>query len=184
MNLMFISVVIFTILSLICGILLSYASIYFTVQQDPIIEQIDSILPQTQCGQCGYPGCRLYAEAIINNKEIINKCTPGGKETILKLATMLHIEIKPLLNINNNIEILNPVRTIAWINEINCIGCAKCSQVCPVDAIIGAKHITHTVLSEICTGCDLCIIKCPTNCIEKHQVANNIDNWNWIFKSI
>jgi Na+-translocating ferredoxin:NAD+ oxidoreductase subunit B len=124
------------------------------------IEQIEDLLPQTQCGQCGHMGCRPYAEAIAHG-EAINRCPPGGERTIKALAQLLHTEILPL-----DIEGPPPLRTIAYIREDECIGCTKCIQACPVDAIVGAAKLMHTVIAAECTGCDLCVEPCPVDCIE------------------
>ena len=144
-------------------------------------EQIDSILPQSQCGQCGYPGCRPYADAVGNNGEAINKCAPGGEQTMLKLAALLNVEPQPL---DGGEEVQEPIRTVAWIDEANCIGCTKCIQACPVDAIVGATRAMHTVLSDVCTGCDLCVAPCPTDCIEMRPVATTTANWKWDLQTI
>ena len=126
-----------------------------------LVNKIDSLLPQTQCGKCNYPGCRPYAEAIANGDAEINQCPPGGRNTIRKLATLLGREIKGL-NPENGSE--GP-KQIAWIDEDICIGCVKCIQACPVDAIVGtAKHM-HTVIPQECTGCELCVAPCPVDCI-------------------
>ncbi|VFP81711.1 electron transport complex subunit RsxB [Candidatus Erwinia haradaeae] len=160
-------------LSLICGALLGYASKYFIVKKDPIIDQIDNLLPQSQCGQCGYPGCLPYANAISVNNENINKCVPGGTETMLQIADMLNIEPQPLSNSSTE----KYQNIVAWINENNCIGCTKCIHVCPVDAIIGSKRVIHTVFSDICTGCQKCISHCPTQCIEMHPRITKPHYW-------
>jgi len=168
MTAIWIAIAVLAALALVFGALLGYASRRFEVEEDPIVEQIDAILPQSQCGQCGYPGCRPYADAVGNNGEAINKCAPGGEQTMLKLAELLNVEPQPL---DGGAEVLTPVRTVAWIDEANCIGCTKCIQACPVDAIVGATRAMHTVLSDVCTGCDLCVAPCPTDCIEMRPVA-------------
>ena len=155
-------------LGLIFGGLLGYASRRFEVEEDPIVEQIDAVLPQSQCGQCGYPGCRPYADAVGNNGEAINKCAPGGEQTMLRLAELLNVEPQPL---DGGAETLTPVRT-------------KCIQACPVDAIVGATRAMHTVLSDVCTGCDLCVAPCPTDCIEMRPVATTPASWKWDLNTI
>jgi len=126
-----------------------------------LIDQIDGLLPQTQCGKCDYPGCRPYATAIANNEADINQCPPGGRNTIRKLANLLGREIKPL---NSRYGREGPKR-VAWIDEDICIGCVKCIQACPVDAIVGAAKQMHTVIPQECTGCELCVEPCPVDCI-------------------
>ncbi|WP_437611568.1 electron transport complex subunit RsxB [Erwinia sp. V71] len=181
MSAIWIAIIAVSALGLAFGAILGYAARRFKVEADPIVEQIDEILPQSQCGQCGYPGCRPYAEAVGNNGEAINKCAPGGEQTMLKLAALLNVEPQPL---DGGEEVQAPVRTVAWIDEENCIGCTKCIQACPVDAIVGATRAMHTVLSDVCTGCDLCVAPCPTDCIEMRPVATTTANWKWDLNTI
>ena len=125
------AVVAIGVLALIFGLVLGYASIRFKVEGDPLVEQIDAVLPQTQCGQCGYPGCKPYAEAIAEGDDI-NKCPPGGEATIKKLADLMGVEPKPLDAAHGE----EYVKKVAFIREDECIGCTKCIQACPVDAIV------------------------------------------------
>ncbi len=124
-------------------------------------DDIDALLPQTQCTRCGYSGCRPYAEAIANGEANINQCPPGGAATIAALAALLHRDAL-LLNPQNGIE--GPL-LVAVIDEERCIGCAKCLPPCPVDAIVGARKQMHTVIAALCTGCELCVAPCPVDCI-------------------
>jgi len=128
---------------------------------DSLVEKIDAILPQTQCRRCDFSGCRPYAEAIAAGKADINQCPPGGSEGIAVLADLLGVESKPLNPKHGNERSLE----LAFIVEEDCIGCVKCIQACPVDAIIGASKHMHTVVSDECTGCELCIAPCPVDCI-------------------
>jgi len=131
---------------------------------DPVTllaDRIDAVLPQTQCEQCGYHGCRPYAEAIARNQAPINRCPPGGTAGIEKLATLLD---RPALPLDPDCGIEHP-RMLARIVEADCIGCTKCIQACPVDAIIGASKLMHTVVADDCTGCELCVPACPVDCI-------------------
>ena len=128
----------------------------------PLVEQIDRLLPQTQCGQCGYPGCKPYATAIASGEADINQCPPGGDAGVKALARLLGREAKPL-NPDNGIE---KPKAVALIREPECIGCTKCIQACPVDAIIGAPKSMHVVIADLCTGCELCIPPCPVDCID------------------
>jgi len=123
--------------------------------------RINFLLPQTQCTRCGYPACLAYAEAIAAGEADINQCPPGGAQGVGELAALLGREAKPL-NPANGIE--KPAE-IAVIDEDACIGCTKCIQVCPVDAIVGANKLMHTILSDECNGCELCIPACPVDCI-------------------
>lgn len=126
-----------------------------------LADRIDALLPQTQCEQCGYHGCRPYAEAIARGEAEINQCPPGGSEGIIQLAVLLGRSPLPL-NPENGVE---KPRTLARIIEADCIGCTKCIQVCPVDAIVGANKLMHTVFADDCTGCERCVPACPVDCI-------------------
>ena len=168
------TVLVFLTLGGLFGLLLGYASIRFKVEGDPIVEQINALLPQTQCGQCSHPGCRPYAEAIAAG-DAINKCPPGGEDTIHRLADLLGVEPQPL---DGEHGIEKP-KTVAFIREEECIGCTKCIQACPVDAILGAAKLMHTVIAQECTGCDLCVEPCPVDCIDMIEVTTNIKTWGW-----
>jgi len=162
-------------LALIFGAILGYASIQFKVEGDPIVDQVNALLPQTQCGQCSHPGCRPYAEAIAAGEDI-NKCPPGGEATIEELANLLGRETLPL-DAEHGEE--KAVKMIAYIREPECIGCTKCIQACPVDAILGAAKQMHTVIVDECTGCDLCVDPCPVDCIDMLPVETTATNWAW-----
>lgn len=129
-----------------------------------LIQRIDALLPQTQCGKCGHPGCKPYAEGIASG-EPINKCPPGGSETIAALADLLKVPVLEL-----DVSRGSAPAQIAYIREAECIGCTKCIQACPVDAIVGAAKFMHTVIVDECTGCDLCVAPCPVDCIEMHPL--------------
>ena len=124
-------------------------------------DEIELLLPQTQCTRCGYSGCRPYAEALVTGSAGINQCPPGGAATIAALAALLGRPPQPL-NPANGVE--GPP-LVALIDEEVCIGCAKCLPPCPVDAILGAPRLMHTVMLELCTGCELCVSPCPVDCI-------------------
>lgn len=130
------------------------------MSQASLIQRIDALLPQTQCGKCGHPGCRPYAEGIAQG-EAINKCPPGGTSTIIALADLLKVQPLPLDAPNGPVP-----PQIAFIREAECIGCTKCIQACPVDAIVGAAKQMHTVITAECTGCELCVAPCPVDCID------------------
>ncbi|KAA0696498.1 electron transport complex subunit RsxB [Halopseudomonas laoshanensis] len=163
-------------LALIFGAILGYAAIRFKVEGDPIVDQINALLPQTQCGQCGHPGCKPYAEGIANG-EPINKCPPGGEATIHALADLLDVEAPPL-DAEHGEE---KPKMVAYIREAECIGCTKCIQACPVDAILGAAKQMHTVIVDECTGCDLCVEPCPVDCIDMLPLPTTAQNWKWDF---
>ena len=133
-----------------------------------MIEQINALLPQTQCGQCSFKGCRPYADAIAARLADINQCPPGGDEGIRDLADLLGVAFKPL---NPEFGQYKP-KSVAFIIEQDCIGCIKCLAVCPVDAILGAAKFMHTVIADECTGCELCIAPCPVDCIIMQPLAN------------
>lgn len=130
--------------------------------------QIDALLPQTQCRQCGYDGCKPYAEAIANKKANINQCPPGGDSGIYALAKLLD---RPYQALNPAHGITKP-KMLAMIDEATCIGCTLCIQACPVDAILGASKHMHTVISRACTGCELCLPPCPVDCISMQVVPS------------
>lgn len=132
-----------------------------------LIQRIDALLPQTQCGKCGHPGCKPYAEGIASG-EAINKCPPGGNETIAALAELLKVPVLEL-----DVTRGSAPAQIAYIREAECIGCTKCIQACPVDAIVGAAKLMHTVIIDECTGCDLCVAPCPVDCIEMRPLPPN-----------
>lgn len=179
MSSLLIGVLALAVLALLSGVLLGFAAVRFRVEKDPVVEQIDSLLPQTQCGQCGYPGCRPYAEAIANGDEI-NKCPPGGQATIEQLADLLGREPKPLDDAHG----VEDVKKVAFIREDECIGCTKCIQACPVDAILGATKQMHTIIADECTGCDLCVEPCPVDCIDMVEVQQAPERWKWDLEQI
>lgn len=127
-----------------------------------LVEQIDALLPQTQCTKCGYDGCRPYAQALANDGEAINRCPPGGQSGIKALAALLG---KPELPLDPECGQHTPLM-VAVIDEAHCIGCTLCIQACPVDAIVGANKLMHTIIADQCTGCDLCVAPCPVDCID------------------
>lgn len=128
---------------------------------DMLVKKIDDVLPQTQCRQCGFTGCRPYAEAIVLGQADINQCPPGDAEGVQKIAAILGVECKPL----NTTHGIPKSKAVAFIDESSCIGCTFCLRACPVDAIIGAPKQMHTIVATECTGCELCVAPCPVDCI-------------------
>jgi len=127
------------------------------------VEQVNDLLPQTQCAQCGYAGCRPYAAAVVEGSATINLCPPGGDDTIRRLARLLGKEAIPLAE--------SVVPAVAVIDEAACIGCYHCRNACPVDAIVGAHQFMHTVIESECTGCELCVAPCPVDCITMRPLS-------------
>lgn len=141
-----------------------------------LADQIEDLLPQTQCTKCGYAACRPYAEAIANGSADINQCPPGGAEGIARLASLLGRQVIPL----NPVHGLERTRPVALIDEAHCIGCTLCIQACPVDAILGAAKQMHTILPDLCTGCDLCVAPCPVDCISmvaRDDLPSHLTGW-------
>lgn len=161
-------------MGLVFGAILGYSAVKFKVEGNPLVEQIDSLLPQTQCGQCDYPGCKPYAEAIAAGEAPINKCVPGGEDTMEDIASLLGVDPEPL----EAGKEASPEATVVIIREADCIGCTKCIQACPVDAILGAAKQMHTIIAQNCTGCDLCIPVCPTDCIDIIPAKTGMDAWH------
>jgi electron transport complex protein RnfB len=152
--------------SVTLGLALGWAASRIEPDANALVEQIDALLPQTQCGQCLYPGCRPYAAAIASGEADIDRCPPGGDSTVRALATLLDRTPRPL---DPAFGVAKPAQ-VAWIDEEKCIGCARCLPACPVDAIVGASRQMHTVIAAQCTGCELCLPPCPVDCIELRPV--------------
>lgn len=159
--------------TMLIGLALMLATRFLRPVGTPVIDAIDAVLPQTQCGQCGYPGCRPYAVAIATGDAGINQCPPGGETVIRELAQLLGRETRPL---DPSHGVIKP-RELALIDESACIGCRKCIIACPVDAIIGAKKMMHTVIAGECTGCGLCVPACPVDCIEMLPAVTGLRAW-------
>ncbi|GAB4186062.1 MAG: hypothetical protein Tsb002_10190 [Wenzhouxiangellaceae bacterium] len=156
------AILLLTGLAMLLGIGLLVLARRLSQPRDPVAEQVEALLPQTQCAQCGFPGCRPYAEAIASGAADINRCPPGGDQTIRALADLLGREPRPLAD---DVAPSKPP-LVALIDEPRCIGCTLCIQACPVDAIVGANKAMHTVIAAECTGCELCLPPCPVDCID------------------
>ena len=154
-----------TVIALLAGLVLSYASSRLPADRNPLVEQVNKLLPQTQCGQCGYPGCRPYARAIVEDDTAINLCTPGGDETMQRLATLLGRDPLALA------EVATKAPGLAMIDAALFIGCTYLRCVRPVDAIVRSHQFMHTVIASECTGCELCVPRCPVDCIRMESAA-------------
>jgi len=151
------------LIALLAGLALSFASRQLPSSKRDLVESVNDLLPQTQCAQCGYPGCRPYAAAIVEASADINLCPPGGQATVERLARLLGKDVLPLA------KAAQP--TVAVIDENACIGCGHCRNACPVDAIVGAHQLMHAVIESECTGCELCVAPCPVDCISMRPLA-------------
>ncbi len=163
------------LMSALFGIVLGYSAIRFRVEGDPIADQIDAMLPQTQCGQCGYAGCRPYAEALANGEAEIILGPPGGVSGMIALAELLGRDPVPLADE----AAAEKPKSVAYIVEAECIGCTLCIQACPVDAIMGAAKQMHSVITDECTGCELCLPPCPVECIHMQPIETTLQTWKW-----
>ena len=150
-------------IALVAGFGLGLVSNRLRPADDDLAERVNELLPQTQCAQCGFPGCRPYAEALVDGEADINLCPPGGDDTVRRLADLLGREVLPVTDVT--------VPAVAIIDESRCIGCTHCRSACPVDAIVGAHQLMHTVIESECTGCELCVAPCPVDCISMRPLS-------------
>ena len=170
-----ITALVFVVLAIALAAGIAFAATRLHGDTETLARRIDAILPQTQCGQCGYPGCQPYARAIASREADINQCPPGGERAIEALAWLLGREPKPLDTSRGE----HKAPAVARIDEDTCIGCTLCIQACPVDAIVGAPKLMHTVIDSECTGCELCIPPCPVDCIDMVAIAEDATQAQW-----
>ena len=161
-----------TVLGLTLGTTLGYAARVFKVESDPVTEQIESMMPGSNCGQCGFAGCTPAAEAVAGGSAPVTLCPPGGKSLAQELAALLNIEI-------DLSSLKDDVAMVASVFEDNCIGCTRCFKACPTDAIVGAQKQIHAVIVEACTACNACVDVCPTECLSMIPVETTLKNWQW-----
>ncbi|GAA0309255.1 RnfABCDGE type electron transport complex subunit B [Rhodovulum strictum] len=165
-----------TAMGLGLGLLLGLAARKFHVETPPVIDEIERILPGTNCGQCGFPGCRAGAEALAGGTAPINLCPPGGRELALQLSEILGVDPGAGGDLGG-MEEAEPI--VAFIFEDHCTGCTKCYKRCPTDAIVGANKQIHTVIVDACIGCNACIEVCPTEAIIHRTKPRTLRNWYW-----
>ncbi len=154
------AILIFGATALLIGYAVERLAAYLAPTDDSLVSQVNALLPQTQCAQCGYPGCRPYAQAIVENNAPIDQCPPGGQTAIVALSRLLGREAP------NRQPVAEATALVARIREADCIGCTLCIKACPVDAIVGTHEYMHSVIEQYCTGCELCVAPCPMDCIE------------------
>jgi len=161
-----------TLLGLVLGGLLGIAARYLRVEGNPLVGEIEAMLPGSQCGQCGFPGCTPAAEALAEGEAEVTLCPPGGRALASALAAKLGVVI-------DLTALEEKLPAIAFVNEDLCIGCTRCFQKCPTDALVGGPKQVHTVISDICTGCEECMHICPTECIEMLPLKPTVATWHW-----
>lgn len=161
-----------TLLGLFLGLLLGIAAKYLKVESNPIVEEIEALMPGSQCGQCGFPGCRPAAEAVVSGQAPATLCPPGGSALAEQIAALLGMDLDLR-------DVKEPDPKVARVNEANCTGCTRCFKVCPTDAIVGAARQIHAVVSDACIGCEKCVNVCPTECLQMHPIEVTLRNWRW-----
>lgn len=161
-----------TILGLVLGFLLGLAARYLRVEGNPLAEEVETLLPGANCGQCGYPGCSPAARAIAIGEAPVTLCPPGGRALVEALAGKLGVCVDM-----SSVKDSEPL--IAGIDESTCIGCAHCTKECPTDAIVGASKQIHTVIRDACMGCGKCVEVCPTECLQLRPITVSLQTWRW-----
>jgi electron transport complex protein RnfB len=158
-------------MGLILGLFLGVSAYYLKVEAEPIVEELTEMLPGSNCGQCGFPGCAQAAAALASHEAPVTLCPPGGKGVVESLSARLGIDPPT--------GMADVVPMLAFVNEATCIGCTRCAKVCPTDAIVGAPKQIHAVINRACNGCKLCVDVCPTECLQLVPEAVTLENWRW-----
>jgi electron transport complex protein RnfB len=166
------AIVSLTLLGLILGFLLGIAAKYLKVESSPLINELESLLPGSQCGQCGFPGCRPAAEALVEGKASATLCPPGGSALAEQIANLLGVDL-------DLSAVKEPELLVARVSEATCTGCTRCFKVCPTDAIVGAPKQIHAVVADACIACKKCVEVCPTECLQMHPIEVTLRNWRW-----
>lgn len=168
---MLITIGVMTTLGLVLGLILGFADKIFAVEENPLVKEVEEMLPGTHCGQCGFTGCAGAADAIVGGEASVTCCPPGGKALAQELATKLGVDV--------NLDDVQDAELVAEIDASLCTGCCRCYRACPTDAIIGANKQIHAVFSEACTGCKKCFDSCPEDCISMKQPELTLEKWHW-----
>lgn len=166
------ALLILTALGWLLGLSLAVAGKYFKVESDPLIERVEALMPGSQCGQCGFPGCRPAAEAVVSGAAPVTLCPPGGTSLVEQLAKLLGVDVDL-----SQTEDQEPL--VARVSEDTCTGCTRCFKVCPTNAIVGAPKQIHAVVADACIGCKKCVAVCPTECLQMHPIAVTLRDWQW-----
>jgi len=169
---MFFAIVSLTVLGAVFGLLLGLAARYLKVEGNPFVAEIEQLLPGSQCGQCGFPGCTGAAQALADGSAPVTLCPPGGRALALALADKLGVDAD-LSGVEDSVPM------IAEVKEEICIGCTRCFKVCPTDAIMGAAQQMHSVFREACTACGKCEEVCPTESIKLQAIPATLQSWHW-----
>lgn len=166
------AIVSLTVLGLGLGLLLALAARFLKVESSPVVDELEELMPGSQCGQCGYTGCRSAAEALAAGDAPLSICPPGGSALAEQFARILGIDL-------DLSTVKEPELLVARVSEATCTGCTRCFKVCPTDAIVGAPKQIHAVVADACIACKKCIDVCPTECLQMHPVEVTLRNWRW-----
>jgi len=166
------AIFIITVMGLVMGAILGVAATYLAVEDNPLQAEIEGLLPGSQCGQCGYPGCSPAAAAIADGEASVTLCPPGGRALAAQLAEKLGVSV-------DLSDVVEQEPRVAFVHENLCVGCTKCFKRCPTDAILGGPKQIHAVFTDACTGCEKCYEVCPTECIEMRPIEATLQTWYW-----